>query len=324
MGIKEFKTYDEQLKILKNKGLIISDEGFAKDKLEKENYYNLINGYKTPFLDKTKKEEKFVADTKFEYIYELYDYHKSLKDLILKYILQFETMFRSILAYEFAKAHNPYCYEDETVYNRYDPSHKINKAAETEIQNVIAIIKEIVTKASTHNDKKNDCIKHYVSKHKKVPIWIICNFMTFGDIIRFYEILMPKVKLAISNRISEKSGEKLSPKQLKIYLNILREFRNICAHGNRLYTYMPFTQLSYNNTVVKQNNKTPKDYNNISSLFVAFIYTIDKYEQYTLKSEVLSILQKILKELKDFSQAQEVFKSIHIYELLEVINYNML
>ena len=46
----DFKTYEEQIEILKNRGMTIPNENFAKNKLQQNNYYNLINGYKEPFL----------------------------------------------------------------------------------------------------------------------------------------------------------------------------------------------------------------------------------------------------------------------------------
>ena len=47
---KEFKTIDEQIEVLKNKGLIIEDETYAKEILLKENYF-FINGYRLIFMN---------------------------------------------------------------------------------------------------------------------------------------------------------------------------------------------------------------------------------------------------------------------------------
>lgn len=50
--MKPFKTYDEQIDILKSRNLEIKDKSKAKDILSQINYYNLINSYKNPFLIK--------------------------------------------------------------------------------------------------------------------------------------------------------------------------------------------------------------------------------------------------------------------------------
>ena len=48
--MKPFKTYDEQIDILKSRNLEIKDRNKARDLLSQINYYYLINGYKDPFL----------------------------------------------------------------------------------------------------------------------------------------------------------------------------------------------------------------------------------------------------------------------------------
>ncbi|SUM36124.1 abortive infection bacteriophage resistance protein [Mammaliicoccus fleurettii] len=46
--MKPFKTHNQQLKILRDRGLEVPSE--KKRDLENENYYNIINGYKDLFL----------------------------------------------------------------------------------------------------------------------------------------------------------------------------------------------------------------------------------------------------------------------------------
>ena len=61
MIAKSFKTIDEQIEILKHKGLIIDDENYAKDILMRENYF-FVSGYRHLFL-KSKNERKFLPNT---------------------------------------------------------------------------------------------------------------------------------------------------------------------------------------------------------------------------------------------------------------------
>lgn len=65
--MKEFKNIDEQIEILKNRGLVFKDLNLAKRYLLTNNYYNIINGYGKYFQNNTDifiKEQllmKFVA-----------------------------------------------------------------------------------------------------------------------------------------------------------------------------------------------------------------------------------------------------------------------
>ena len=53
MKAKEFKNLDEQVEILRKKGLTIKDEKYAKEVLLRENYFFLM-GYRHLFNDNTK------------------------------------------------------------------------------------------------------------------------------------------------------------------------------------------------------------------------------------------------------------------------------
>lgn len=55
---KVFLSTNQQLKILRARGLVIANGSRAKRIIEMENYYNLINGYKELFLDKTTSKDQ--------------------------------------------------------------------------------------------------------------------------------------------------------------------------------------------------------------------------------------------------------------------------
>lgn len=50
--MKKYKTFNQQLVILRKRELIVPKDGRPKRFLEQENYYNVINGYKDLFLQK--------------------------------------------------------------------------------------------------------------------------------------------------------------------------------------------------------------------------------------------------------------------------------
>ena len=72
MGAKVFKTIDEQVEILKSKGLIIEDELKAKEILLRENYF-FLNAYRGVFL-KRDGTRKFIDGTTFEELYSLFKF----------------------------------------------------------------------------------------------------------------------------------------------------------------------------------------------------------------------------------------------------------
>ena len=59
--LKQFKTIDEQIEILKDKGLIINDVEKTKEILLRENYF-FINGYRHVFFKSSKDKEFLTQD----------------------------------------------------------------------------------------------------------------------------------------------------------------------------------------------------------------------------------------------------------------------
>ena len=97
----DFKTYEEQIEILKNRGMTIPNENFAKNKLQQNNYYNLINGYKEPFLQIGITPEQYVKGMSFNEIYALQQFDKELRLNLSRFLILVERTFASILSHEF-------------------------------------------------------------------------------------------------------------------------------------------------------------------------------------------------------------------------------
>ena len=64
MDKKNFKTLEEQIILLENKGLIINDKEYAKEILLRENYF-FLNGYRHVFYT-SDYNRKFIRGTTFD------------------------------------------------------------------------------------------------------------------------------------------------------------------------------------------------------------------------------------------------------------------
>ena len=80
MSTKDFKTIDEQLEILRSRGLIIDDENIAKDFLLYNNYYR-ISGYSLTL----RKNNIFSKSASFQNIIDIYNFDHELRHVILQY-----------------------------------------------------------------------------------------------------------------------------------------------------------------------------------------------------------------------------------------------
>ena len=91
------------------------------------------------------------------------------------------------------------------------------------------------------NNRTRDFIRHYVQTYNKVPLWVLVNDLTFGNIVNFYQLMQTNDRNAVCSIIakgvswdSKKNGT-LSPRKLLRTCDVLKGFRNICAHDERLY-----------------------------------------------------------------------------------------
>ena len=82
MKTKTFKTLEEQIDILINKGLVINDIEKAKSILLRENYF-FINGYRHLFM-KSDVDRTFIENTNFDELYAMFSFDRQLRNIIFK------------------------------------------------------------------------------------------------------------------------------------------------------------------------------------------------------------------------------------------------
>ncbi len=223
MTAKVFKTIDEQIEILKGKGLIICDVDYAKEVLLRENYF-FIMGYRHVFLKKD-SSRKFIDGTTFEEVYSLFVFDRMFRNIIFKNILIVENNYKSILSYTLSKS---YGYKEKdylNVSNFDDDKEKIRQ-----INDLIRKIK----RQFRVNGKQHGATSHYMDNYGYIPLWIGIKVISFGLMSEMYSILKYGDKQSVANIY------KVLPEELEAYLPILANYRNLCAHEDIVFDH--FTQ----------------------------------------------------------------------------------
>ena len=98
---KQFTTYEQQLRVLEDKGLHIPNREFAEAMLLRIGYFGLICGYKSPFKNPT--TNRYMDNVSFEDIVALYSFDNKLRELFLRYLLFIERHIRSLISYSFTE-----------------------------------------------------------------------------------------------------------------------------------------------------------------------------------------------------------------------------
>lgn len=229
-----YTTPEQQIQKLKEQKLIFSDEEAAKRALKIWGYYNIINGYREPYLIREYGQKRYYPGTTFEQIFGLFQLDHSIREGVLTAMIDLEEHLRAvvadIVAEDFGTDHHLYLqnnnYRDKFVRN---PKFRRN--------NILANMKDTAEHADTQP------IKYYREYHGIVPPWILLKgvfFATLTNFIRFFKSAQ-RTKL-----VHALYGNDVPDDELDFYKDLLAdtfsmcvEYRNCAAHGGRIYNYIP-------------------------------------------------------------------------------------
>ena len=245
--IKPFLNYSAQIhNLTNNKGLIVNEPSFATEKLGEIRYYALIDGYKSLFYDYT--SHTYLSGTTFEDIVNLYEFDEELRLLVFKYICHVEQKIRSQLSYYFCNKYSSN-QNDYLNPNHYNQSRR-NQAGITKLIQILEY--------NANRDISHDYIVYQRKTYQNVPLWVVVNTLTIGQISKMYSFMQSDIQSKISH-----CYEAANERELKQYLKVITDFRNVCAHNERLFLYRSHTDIP--NTALHAKLSIPMAGTNYSS-----------------------------------------------------------
>lgn len=236
---KKFKNLDEQIEILKYKGLTIEDEEFAKEVLLRENYF-FLSGYRFPFMIENSNKH-FIEGTTFEELYSLFLFDRAFRNILFKNLLIIENNLKSITSYQLSKK---YGYREKDYLKSKNFTSKPEKSRQ-----VNDLIKKMKRQIRI-NGGQHTATQHYVSNYGYIPLWILVKVLSFGIVSEMFTILKKEDQQAICEIYH------VTIEELTTYLPILANYRNLCAHEDIVYDNK--TQRDIEDTVFHQLLKIEK------------------------------------------------------------------
>ena len=221
---KIYKTIDEQMDILKSRKVIIEKEAFARKVLAYENYYYVINGYKSPFIASTNSGDSYKSGTTFREIVALYSFDRRLREILFPNLLRIEHSIKSVIIDVFSSQHG----HDHTSYLRPD---SFNSADFVNFKRTNTLIFDLL-KLIDREKRRHNAIAHYINGYGYVPLWVLTKVMTFGKINSFYGCMKKEEKEIVASRFG------LNATDYKSLVDFIAVFRNKCAHGERVYCHI--------------------------------------------------------------------------------------
>ena len=217
---KIFKTLDEQMEILKSRGLIINDEEKTRQILYRENYF-FISGYRHLFTKEGTKD-LFLEGTTFEELYATFVFDRKIRNIFFKNILIVENNMKSIISYQLSKK---YGVKEKDYLDVKNFSQELSSSRQ--IYDVLNKVKRQIRV----NGSKHTATYHYMNNYGYIPLWILVKVLSLGIVSEFFDILKYEDKEEIAKPYN------FDVETMTIYLALLSNFRNVCAHEDILYDH---------------------------------------------------------------------------------------
>ena len=230
----QYTTAEQQLQKLKRQKLAIIDEDLAKSALRTYGYYNIINGYRDPYITRSYGEKLYNAGVTFEQIFALFSLDHNIRNAVMLSMIDFEEHLRAvvsnIIGKDFGIDHKKYLnknnYRDKPVNDSYFSRNKI-----------------LGTRYELAEKSKKDPLQYYRNKSKTIPPWILLKGTYFGTLVNYIRLFKKPqreqlVKALYMDRITTENIDSYKD-FLSDTLFLCLEYRNLTAHGGRVYNHIP-------------------------------------------------------------------------------------
>ncbi len=240
---KNWKSYSEQLDLLKSRGMIVTDQALALQHLQRIGYYRL-SGYWHAFRERSDKacpldanfkkprkvtEENISLDsfrpgTSFHDTVALYIFDKQLRMLVMDAMELIEIALRVDISHTLGKL-------DPFAYLKPELLHEDFSITLDRDRGVTAHHTWLGKHAQLISRSKEKFISHNKNRYGlPLAIWIACEVWDFGTLSKLFGGMREAEQDTIAQKYGISNGRVFAS-----WLRSLNHLRNICAHHGRLW-----------------------------------------------------------------------------------------
>lgn len=260
-------TIDDQIKILKDRGLIITNEKFAHSQLNKISYFRLANYWRP--MEEDKVLHCFKPHSTFENAIRLYQFDLDLRSIIFTGIQTIEIALRSKIIQNVSLEYGAFWFAEESLFVSSAIYRKCLDSLTDEIS----------------RSKEDFLEEHFAKYHipSFPPAWKALEVASFGTIAKLYANLK-NVKL--KKRIAKEFG---LPQHLFLesWIKSIAALRNCVAHHarvwNRKYPIKPQLPLTLPNQWISTEGVQPERLYSILCTIQYLLKALDEGEGFNRK-----------------------------------------
>jgi len=217
---KPATTIDDQITLLRSRGMHVPDRDRAAHYLRHIGYYRL-SAYWLPFEEPSAPDcprtHRFRQGTTFEDVLNRYVFYRKLRLLVTEALERIEVSVRSCWSSALACRHGPHAHMNARLF----------ACPFWHLRQLSQLARETRKSSETF-------VEHYRQKYSEPflpPIWMVAETMSFGTLSRWVEKTSDAtVQLEIIDHLDFPNREILHKT-----LHVLTYLRNICAHHGRLW-----------------------------------------------------------------------------------------
>jgi abortive infection bacteriophage resistance protein len=232
---KPHRTFEQQLELLKSRGLEVTNNEVALEYLRRLGYYRL-SGYWylcRKFIPLTanhekrvqsQREDQFMQGARFQDAVALYVFDKKLRLLILDAIERIEVAFRVDIAYLLGEK-DKFAYKNTSLLHGNFTKKRDPKTSKTRHEGWLLKQEHLISRS------KEEFVTHYKNKYGlPLPIWVAIELWDFGLLSTFYQGMTVKDKAEIAAKYNIQDW-----RIMESWLRCLNYVRNVVAHHSRLW-----------------------------------------------------------------------------------------
>lgn len=272
--MKDFKTIQEQINILKSRGLAITDEQTAAAFLLKNNYYR-VSGYSLTL----RNNNIFYPSATFQNIMDIYNFDHEFRMLLWDVIQVIEINIKSVYTYFFTQKYGPLGYLNPELF-----------LDETMHSTIISKVMQQKQQRYSHEA----FIKHHVDDlDEELPLWAAIDLFTISDISKLYTISDEDIKTEVAEYMGFKN--KKASTILKTYLHCITILRNLCAHESRIFNRLFITKPSLNKreyNLLRNIDTKTKDNSHVFGYILNIKRLVEKEKFSEFKQALVELTEK--------------------------------
>jgi abortive infection bacteriophage resistance protein len=241
---KPWLSHSDQVQLLQQRGLGVSDPQAAEQFLSHLNYYRL-SGYCLAFEN---GRHSFTGGVTFEDVVAAYHFDLTLRDLLTEALEVVEVDLRAAIAYGFGQQYGAFGHINPANFYTYF-NHQV-------------WLDGLRKEADRSSELFVEHFRQTYVEFPDLPVWIVTEVMSFGTLSHMYKGMLKPVQRAVAKNFG------IQASFLKSWMHHCVYVRNLCAHHSRLWDRVWAIRPQLPPIVVWQHPLLPSDRHLFATLLV--------------------------------------------------------